>query len=914
MRGGTDGTRAAAGNRAVFFAGGFFLAVLAAVLASCGDLGGPMEWGSYSVEYHADNGSGETRVFSHRRGELHVVRDSMFEWRGRSFEGWDAPGDLRLEAGRSVEASGTLKLRASWRTHSFTVVYKSNDAEDKTYEDLRTFLYDEPQSLWHNTFAPLPGVVFYGWATESDGELVYLNGETVKNLADGDGATVFLHARWGVGKYTIYFDANGGEGNPPPTVSRDGETEDLNSSLPNEGELRRPGHVFVGWSFEPDGSGEILPAGKRFVPTKDETTLYAVWRASDSDGDIPDWLVGVWHDEKGRPVFEFTEAGRFRFPKDALGYSVTAADGLLAFSLFGEPIGTANFALSDGKLVLGDSAGEISIDGTYFAIPPGLPEVSGSVGIEGTATVGERLEAKITAEVGGAYSFSWLRVDGGESTAIENATGPFYVVADDDAGSQIAVVARRAGYSGELSSDPTDPVTIPGAAISGTVRIDGADEDGRAKVGQTLTADIDSVTGTGTPVFRWLREGNDIGGATEKTYLLRSDDAETKVSVAVRRRGYEGEIESVDAVYVESARTERVTIAGDPMVGRTLRAVPGDLPSGEANFTWKRNGIGIEGTVPGSPEYSVRVEDAGAGISVTATVDGESFDSGTVTVPGLATPPGGSLVEKLGSLAGAEGDSAFLIAVSGDESLSGIRFPEGKNISVVLRGEGGRRVLKPGSNGSLFGIPSGFTLVLDENVALVGLAGNTDPLVVVGDGGSLVMNGGSGVGGNGLSGGNGGGVRIASGGTFTMNGGEISGNNTGNSGGGVSVEKGGTFTMNGGNLSGNTSGQSGGGVYSEGDFYMYGGGKIYGNKSGNAGGGVWNGGILRIVNGIITGGDARDEKNVSDTGRNHALLNSGSASRGRFANGEYVETDKVSGDDSFTESVTINIANGEPKP
>jgi hypothetical protein len=75
----------------------------------------------------------------------------------------------------------------------------------------------------------------------------------------------------------------------------------------------------------------------------------------------------------------------------------------------------------------------------------------------------------------------------------------------------------------------------------------------------------------------------------------------------------------------------------------------------------------------------------------------------------------------------------------------------------------------------------------------------------------------------------GGGVAVDSG-TFTMSGGEISGNSAA-SGGGVGVG-GGTFTMSGGEISGNTAVYGGGGVYvNNGTFTMSGGGTIYGSDA-----------------------------------------------------------------------------------
>jgi hypothetical protein len=84
----------------------------------------------------------------------------------------------------------------------------------------------------------------------------------------------------------------------------------------------------------------------------------------------------------------------------------------------------------------------------------------------------------------------------------------------------------------------------------------------------------------------------------------------------------------------------------------------------------------------------------------------------------------------------------------------------------------------------------------------------------------------------------GGGVRVSSGGSFTMEGGEISGNTGGS--GGVIVQNNGSFIMKAGaKISGNSATNDGGGVAVRGgsNFIMEG-GEISGNTANYGGGGV----------------------------------------------------------------------------
>ena len=74
---------------------------------------------------------------------------------------------------------------------------------------------------------------------------------------------------------------------------------------------------------------------------------------------------------------------------------------------------------------------------------------------------------------------------------------------------------------------------------------------------------------------------------------------------------------------------------------------------------------------------------------------------------------------------------------------------------------------------------------------------------------------------------------VAGSGTFTMEGGEISGNESAMSGGGVGVAGSGTFTMEGGEISGNTAQGAGGGVLvlESGTFTMSGYARIHTNNT-----------------------------------------------------------------------------------
>jgi uncharacterized repeat protein (TIGR02543 family) len=209
--------------------------------------------------------------------------------------------------------------------------------------------------------------------------------------------------------------------------------------------------------------------------------------------------------------------------------------------------------------------------------------------------------------------------------------------------------------------------------------------------------------------------------------------------------------------------------------------------------------------------------------------------------PGL--PPNLSLNDSLAWIKNnAEEGGEYTITLKNNETIAPTTLSYSvSNVSVMLNGGDTERTVSLSSNGPLFTIENGVTLTLDNNITLQGRSDNTDALVYVNNGGTLVMNDGSKISGNNNTSDTGGGVYVSSG-TFTMNGGTISGNSASSSygnGGGVYVA--GTFTQSGGVISGNSASSSGGGVYVSSGTFTQSGGAISDNSASGSwgyGGGV----------------------------------------------------------------------------
>jgi len=175
-------------------------------------------------------------------------------------------------------------------------------------------------------------------------------------------------------------------------------------------------------------------------------------------------------------------------------------------------------------------------------------------------------------------------------------------------------------------STPSTP-TIPSIpTLTGTVSIDGS-----AEVGQTLTANIDSLGGNGTLSYQWKRITANTGviyiGTNRNTYTVQSSDVGSTITVTVTCSGYTGSVTSTPTAGIGlPILTGTVSICGTADVGQTLTADTTNLVgNGTISYHWKRETINV-GT--NSNTYTVQPTDEGFAITVTVT---RSSNSGSVT-------------------------------------------------------------------------------------------------------------------------------------------------------------------------------------------------------------------------------------------------------------------------------------------
>ncbi|MDO8251226.1 MAG: hypothetical protein Q7T78_16110 [Rhodoferax sp.] len=240
----------------------------------------------------------------------------------------------------------------------------------------------------------------------------------------------------------------------------------------------------------------------------------------------------------------------------------------------------------------GGGGGSVSLDPAPAVAAPTADQVvisaaaptASNVGIDGIAQVGKVLTGVYTYadannDPQGTSTFRWLR--GG--AAITGATAKTYTLVAADLGKaiifEVTPVSTVAPTTGTpVASSATAPVTAagvvaaPAAPTATAVAISGATPVGQVLTGNYTYADANNDP-QGASIFRWLRGGVAIAGATKKTYTLVAADLGQAITF---------EVTPVSTV---------VPTTGTPVVSAAVVATP-------ASIALKLLVISAEGTSP----------------------------------------------------------------------------------------------------------------------------------------------------------------------------------------------------------------------------------------------------------------------------------------------------------------------------
>ncbi len=229
---------------------------------------------TYTLSFDTDGGTGTandiTVAYNAPIGTLPTAPTKT----GQSFTGWTIDGTAILSENTIWTYTENKTAKALWDKNTYTVTFNANGGSGTMQN--QTFTYDGAQNLTANAFTDPSGKFFAGWATTNNATSAeYSDKQSVKNLANTQGAVVTLYAVWSsVPTYIVTFDANDGSNTTTTQTFTQGETKVLTKNA-----FTRTGYSFASWNTKADGKGTSFTDGASYTASAN-ITLYAQWTAN----------------------------------------------------------------------------------------------------------------------------------------------------------------------------------------------------------------------------------------------------------------------------------------------------------------------------------------------------------------------------------------------------------------------------------------------------------------------------------------------------------------------------------------------------------------------------------------------------------------------------------------------------------
>ena len=242
-----------------------------------------------TIRYYKNGSQINTRSYNKRyRTTFDITYDDVTGYHVAGVYKNSSGSTKLFNANEKLICSGTNTYYAIYQPNTYTIVYHGNEnTGGSTASSSHT--YDTAKALTSNGFTKT-GYRFIGWSTSPKGDVVYSDGQNVKNLtATG---TVNLYAQWAPITYSVAFDANGGDGG---SMSPQSFTYDASQNL-TKNSFTRTGHTFAGWNTEKNGTGTSYSDSasvSNLTTTNNATvTLYAQWQVNNLKANL-NYMGGI---------------------------------------------------------------------------------------------------------------------------------------------------------------------------------------------------------------------------------------------------------------------------------------------------------------------------------------------------------------------------------------------------------------------------------------------------------------------------------------------------------------------------------------------------------------------------------------------------------------------------------------------
>ena len=304
---------------------------------------------------------------------------------------------------------------------------------------------------------------------------------------------------------------------------------------------------------------------------------------------------------------------------------------------------TGTVTNTSGTVRPGSSPGTLTINGNYNQGPNGTLEVD----IEGTtpgsgfdvlAVSGQaNLNGKAKAIHGGGFDPALSDVFAFMTSG--SRAGTFATLEAPSLSDGRAYLLDHPGSPNFgarlLLQPPSPPANLTPPSVTGT-----------PVAGESLTCNPGTWTSNPALSLEWLRDSQPIGGATQSTYVLTSEDVTHQITCRVTASNSSGDAQATSALVNVSALPPRNSappaLTGTPAAGATLTCSSGTwtgLPTPAITFQWLRDGRPVAGADHAT--YAVGAADVTSSLAcrVTATNVGGSENATTAAVGVAAVVP-----------------------------------------------------------------------------------------------------------------------------------------------------------------------------------------------------------------------------------------------------------------------------------
>ena len=800
----------------------------------------------YDPNYGGGTGTGTMTDSNHTYDTPTRLYENKFKRDGYGFYRWATqPGgggrtfaDNAEVTDLSAVDKGSVTLFAQWTAGKVTLSYNAsggNNAPQAETVDTDTIVYLPGAGSMTRA-----GYTFNGW-TDAGGSASYSQGYGYKVTE-----TVTLFAKWTPITYTVVYNANGGIGSQQSSSHEYGTSKAL-TSIAALG-FSKTGYTFGGWATS-SGSATVAHGNGASVSNLTTTpngtySLYAIWTPitytvryeKDNDaatGSTSDSYHTYDANTNNLNVCGFSLAGH------GPGGWATSSKGPKVYNS-GQP-NVGNLSSAQGDIVklyavwvpdgltvkfnLNGGLGSIPDQSVTYGGYAAAPDVSAN-----PTQTGYTFAGWYDAATGGSvFSFTTRQITA-NTTIYAQWTPIKYTVAYDANGGAGTTASGEFTYN-TSNTLRANGFNYTGYAFQGWSTASGAGNTVNYDGGQTLNA-------AQTNALR-----NSPG-----TVTLYAVWKAVNFTVAYNNNGGSGTMGSSTFTYNTA----------------------GSIKANE--FT--RRGYAFIGWTTVSGGTAAAYSSTGAAVSLTAAQTNtlySSVSSGTVNIYAvwkkveiIDNEQGADLAAKLTWLkSNALSSTNYTIYLEKNEILAAgantdLYYSGYTGVKITLKSNSAaERTVTLNGNGPLFTVGSGVTLVLEDYAALVGNSSNTNTVVRIDSGGIFQLLANTRIRGNTRTSGSGGAVYV-NGGTFTLNGGEITGNSAIVYGSAVYVDSG-TFNMSSGTIGGSTANANkgaihGGGVCVAGGNFTMSGGTISYNEVTGRGGGVYfyGAGNFTMENGTIT--------------------------------------------------------------